>query len=81
MVSALALVSGPFQSSSLEPNYIIKPDSSSAPASFMADNSTQMVNFSQSARGLSCEITNKSLNLKMILLSLSFSWNGKGLEI
>ncbi|KAG6576695.1 Protein REVEILLE 6, partial [Cucurbita argyrosperma subsp. sororia] len=49
--NALALVSGPFQSSSLEPNYIIKPDSSSAPASFMADNSTQMVNFSQSARG------------------------------
>lgn len=47
--NALALVSGPFQSSSLEPNYMV--NSSSAPASFMADNSTQMVNFSQSARG------------------------------
>ncbi|XP_022140979.1 protein REVEILLE 6-like isoform X2 [Momordica charantia] len=53
--NALALVSGSFQSSSVEPKYILKPDSSSVPASFIsaaamssrADNSIQTVNFSQ----------------------------------
>ncbi|XP_008439278.1 protein REVEILLE 6-like isoform X3 [Cucumis melo] len=58
-VSGVALVTVPFQSSSVEPKYNIKPDSSSAPASFIsatamssrADNSIQTVNFSQGARG------------------------------
>ncbi|KAA0033691.1 protein REVEILLE 6-like isoform X4 [Cucumis melo var. makuwa] len=57
--NGVALVTVPFQSSSVEPKYNIKPDSSSAPASFIsatamssrADNSIQTVNFSQGARG------------------------------
>ncbi|XP_011651186.1 protein REVEILLE 6 isoform X2 [Cucumis sativus] len=53
--NGVALVTEPFQSSSVEPKYNIKPDSSSTPASFIsatamssrADNSIQTVNFSQ----------------------------------
>lgn len=81
MVSALAPGSGPFQSSSAEPKNIIKPDSSSIPASFIsaaamssrADNSIQTVNFSQGARGLNWDIINESLNLNTISFSFSFS--------
>ena len=65
MISDLALVSRPLQPSSVEPECITKPDSSSVPVSFVsaaampsrADHSIHTANFSQAARGLNCHIT------------------------
>lgn len=88
LVSALALVSGSFQSSSVEPKYILKPDSSSVPASFIsaaamssrADNSIQAVNFSQGARGLNSDTAIESLDmiLHLVFLFMILFATGRG---